>query len=146
MILSCCGEFFNTVGENFFKIDRYKTTSKSRLFNDKKTVEEIIYVAVCQNCGHLILKYRQRIKNKNGKSKLGNTLNLRGKEADSFFYDNYDKLVAYPLESPFKTEKQSRSIPFIYGKVIDGETQQPFYIDESDKAGNLIETPVIYSN
>lgn len=146
MILSCCGEFFNTVGENFFKIDRYKTTSKSRLFNDKKTVEEIIYVAVCQNCGHLILKYRQRIKNKNGKSKLGNTLNLRGKEADSFFYDNYDKLVAYPLESPFKTEKQSRSIPFIYGKVIDGETQQPFYIDESDKAGKLIETPVIYSN
>ena len=90
VILSCCGELFNTVGETFYKIDRYKTTPKTRLFNDKKTIEEITYVTVCQNCGHLIIKYRQKIKNQAGKKKLGNTLNLRGKEADKFFYENYE--------------------------------------------------------
>lgn len=142
VILSCCGNIISTTGENFYRIDRYKTTAKGRIFNDKKTVEEIIYVAVCQNCGHLIVRYRQRVKNKAGKKKLGNTLDFTGKKADEFFYKNYDKFVEYPLESPFLTEKQGRTIPFIYGKTIDGLTQQPYYLDESDKAGNIIDVPV----
>jgi len=136
---------FNTVGESFYKIDRYKTAPNYRIFNDKKTVEEIIYVGVCEHCGHLIIKYRQRIKNKAGKKKLGNTISLKGKAADEFFYSNYDKFIEYPLESPFLNVKNSKTIPFVYGKVINEHTQQPFYLDESGNAGNIIEIPVTKS-
>lgn len=140
MILSCCGEIYNTVGETFYKIDRYKAAE--RIFDDKKTIEEIIYVALCPNCGHLIVKYRQRIKNKAGRKKLGETFCFRGKEADKFFYNNYNKFVEYPLASPFTMEKHGKTIPFIYGKTIDSQTQQPFYIDESGKAGEEIKVSV----
>lgn len=83
MILSCCGYSINTTGDKFFLVERYK--AKVKIFNDKATVEEIIYVTACQNCGHLIVKYRQKVKNRVGKKKLGKTLDLRGKEADDFF-------------------------------------------------------------
>ena len=146
MILSCCGSIFNTSGETFFYIERYKTTPNNRIFSDKNTADEIIYIATCPNCGHFVIKYRQRIKNKAGKKKLGKTIDFKGIKADEFFCENYSKLIEYPLESPFLNVKNSKTIPFVYGKVINEHTQQPFYIDESGKAGEEIKTKVSIEN
>ncbi len=143
VILSCCGTVLNSAGESFYYIERFKTSANNRILSDKKTVDEIIYVATCTNCGHFIIKYRQKIKNKAGRKKLGITKYLKGKEADEFFYTNYSKMIEYPLESPYVQVKQNKTIPFVYGKVIDGNTQQPFYIDDSDMAGEMITSPVV---
>lgn len=140
MKLSCCGNFYISNGAEFYKISRYKTDVKNRIklfVKGQKVKSETIYVAVCEHCGHYIVKLTRKT------LKFVETENLRGKEADEFFYSNYSKFIELPLESPYFDIKHSKTIPFIYGKIIDKETQQPFYIDESGNAGNQIQSKVL---
>lgn len=147
LLISCCGNFYNTLGKSFEQISCYSTASQNRItpfFKNLKTTDEIIYVAVCNNCGHLIVKYIKRAKNKNGfESEI---LNFRGKEADKFFYSHYKQFIEKEIQSPFFKTKNSKTIPYVYGKIIDSYTQVPRYIDESSNAGNLITVHTKISN
>lgn len=136
MKLSCCGNFYLTNGLTFEKISRYTTTAKNRIkpyFKGNKTISETIYVAVCDNCGHYIVSLIRQ-------SNAGvEKETYRGNAADEFFYANYNKFVEMPIISPFADVKQSKSIPYVYGKALNSETQIPRYIDESDNAGSPID-------
>lgn len=138
--LSCCGNFYISNGDDFYKISRYKTDIKNRIksfFKGQKVKSETIYVAVCEHCGHYIVKLTRKT------LKSVETENFRGKQADEFFYSNYSKFIEVPLESPFADIRHSKTIPFIYGKTINSQTQQPYYIDESGNAGNQIQSKIL---
>ena len=141
MLLSCCGVFFNTKGFTFERISRYKTEKKNLIkaySNGHKTSSEKLFIAVCDNCGHYIIKLFRYFEDINKIEKE----EYRGIEADNFFYSVYDKLIETPIISPFEDIKHKKTIPFIYGKCLDSLTQIPRYIDESDNAGSLIENPI----
>lgn len=141
MKLSCCGNFYNSCGSTFEKISRYKVDRKNFIksyVEGNKTLSETVYVAVCEHCGHYIIKLFRYFEDINKIEKE----EYRGIEADNFFYSVYDKLIETPIISPFEDIKHKKTIPFIYGKCLDSLTQIPRYIDESDNAGSLIENPI----
>ena len=141
MKLSCCGNFYNSCGSTFEKISRYKVDRKNLIksyFEGNKTLSETVYVAVCEHCGHYIVKLVRKFENKFKTQKE----EYRGKDADNFFYSHYDRFIEMPLQSPYDDIKHKKTIPFIYGKCLDSLTQVPRYIDESDNAGSKFENPI----
>lgn len=145
MKLNCCGNFYYSNGYNFEKVSRYTTSPKKRIKHysqGERVLSETIYVSVCENCGHYIVSVIRKLSNLKVEKET-----YRGNQADEYFYSNYNKFEEMPLPCPFADIKHSATIPFIYGKTIDKETQIPRYIDESSNAGNFIESFIkIYNN
>ena len=143
MKLSCCGNIYLSNGANYEKVSRYLTDRKNFIkpySNGHRTKSETIYVAVCENkkCGHYIVTLIREF----DKVVEPEVEKYKGIAGDNFFYSNYSKFKEYPLPCPFADIKHKKTVPYIYGKVINANTQVPRYIDESDNAGNIIENPI----
>ena len=94
---------------------------------------------MCDNCDSLVVEIHRHAINKFGKKKLAEKEVLRGKKALEYYNSTAKNRIYTPLESPFeKPIKSAKTIPFIYGKVLDRTTQQPYYLDDSGNAGNII--------
>lgn len=145
-VCNCCGVSYSTTSEDFYKIDRYfnKPVVKTKSDTGKKIVSEIVFITVCNNCNQYVAEIKRYSLNGRGKKILEESEVLRGLKADEYYINTFNNRVSYPLPNPFMSEKpQSKTIPFIYGKVLSAVEQIPRYIDESDNAGELIESKVL---
>lgn len=144
-ILECCGIKQSTASEKH-TIDCYKSKRFFKKFTigKREIKKEIVLVTFCMNCKHYILKYLWYIRKGAGFFDYVESKTISGKQADKIFYERMDDLEFYPLpkEKQKPLIKQSKKIPWVYGKTIDGEKQVPRYIDESDNAGRQIFAPV----
>lgn len=144
--LDCCGILQSTADEKN-TIDCYKSKRFFKKFTsiDKKEIKkEILLVSFCRNCNHYILKYLWYIRKGAGFFDYVESKIIRGEKADKIFEERINDLTLYPFpkEKQKPNIKHSKTVPWIYGKVIDGERQVPRYIDESDNAGRKIYSPV----
>lgn len=145
-VCNCCGVSYSTTSDDFYKIDRYynKPVIKYVSDNGKKIAAEIVYITICDNCNQYVIEIKRYSLNGRGKKVLEETETLRGAEAEKYYLLTAKNCIYYPLPNPYMTEKpHSKTIPFIYGKVISAVEQIPRYIDESDNAGELIESKVL---
>jgi len=98
-------------------------------------------MSICPQCGHRVLKFLW-YGNKSDKFDLwGDEKTVRGKQADEIFERRQKDYTLIPLPNPFKPKpqtKQSKKIPWVYGKIINGTTQQPYYLDETEASGKKI--------
>ena len=145
----CCGSSHSTTSDDYFKIDRYilKPVIKAKSDSGKRIVAEIIYVAICDNCNQYVIDIKRYTLNGRGKKVLEEVETLRGLKAYEYYFRTAKNRIEYPIPSPFISEKpHSKTIPFIYGKVLTSTEQIPRYIDESADAGEILETKVkVYS-
>lgn len=142
----CCGVAKSITADDYYKIDRYinKPIVKSKTDTGVKIVKETVFVTMCDNCDSLVVEIHRHVFNKLGKKRLEEKEILRGKKAFDYYNKTVTNRVYMPLESPFnKLVKTSKTIPFIYGKSLDSTTQQPWYIDDSSNAGNIINQKVL---
>ena len=63
---------------------------------------------------------------------------LQGKNAKTFFDRTKEKRVRQPQIEPKQKIKSGKTIPWVYGKTINSETQVARYIDESGNRNVLI--------
>lgn len=147
--LNCCNTIYSTANESYRKIDRFKNANISdlKLKNGQIVKKEIILMSVCPVCRHYILKVLRYSSKSANFYNYDECLMYRGKSADNYWIKNCDNYVGYPLASPFTkfdyNAKQSRSIPFIFGKTLKcGTKQVPRYIDEYSDAGEIINSPL----
>ena len=144
----CCGISHSTTSDDFYKIDRFfnKPVIKKISAANKKIVSEIVFITVCDHCNQYVIEIKRYTLNGRGKKILEETETLRGADAYDYYLKTAGNRVYYPLSNPFESERpQSRAIPFIYGKTLSATEQIPRYIDESDNAGELIKSEVLFS-
>lgn len=141
----CCGVSKSTTADDYYKIDRYinKQVLKTKTDLGLKVAKETVFIAMCDNCDSLIVEIHRHAINKFGKKKLAEKEVLRGAKALEYYNATAKNRIYTPLESPFeKPIKSAKTIPFIYGKVLDRTTQQPYYLDDSGNAGNIIKQKI----
>lgn len=147
--IDCCNNVFSTANESYKKIERFKNTNIAGLTmkNGRKVRKEIILMCVCPVCKHYILKILRYSSASANFYNYDESITKKGKTADRYWIKNCDDYVEYRLQSPYKKSdyntKQSKTIPFVFGKVLKGGTKQiPRYLDESSDAGELINIPM----
>lgn len=146
-VLECCGKFYSTADvENridCFISDRF---FKKFTIGKREIKKEILLVSYCVNCKHYVLKYLWYIKKQAGFFDYVESKVIRGKLADKIFEERQENLKFYPLPKNKLPKldflKQSKTVPWIYYKSLNGETQVPRYIDETGNAGRKIFSPV----
>lgn len=141
----CCGVSKSTTADDYYKIDRYinKQVLKNKTDLGLKVAKETVFITMCDNCDSLVVEIHRHAINKFGKKKLAEKEVLRGKKALEYYNATAKNRIYTPLESPFeKPIKSAKTIPFIYGKVLDRTTQQPYYLDDSGNAGNIIKQKI----
>ena len=141
----CCGTSKSTYADDYYKIDRYinKPVFKKQTDSGLKVAKETVFITMCDNCDSLVVEIHRHAINKFGKKKLAEKEVLRGKKALEYYNATVQTRVYTPLESPFeKPIKSSKNIPFVYGKILDSHTQQPWYVDDSSSCGNFEEKKI----
>lgn len=150
LILNCCSFEIKTNSKSYEYLDCFKLKSGAKFFkkylpDGREVKREILLVATCPHCKHWILKFLWYAK-KNGRFQdFDDTKIIRGKQADEIFNRRLNLYYLSDLPNPFKPKidgKQSKKIPWIYYKSLDGVSQIPRYIDESEDAGLKIVCPV----
>lgn len=145
----CCGTSHSTTSDDYYKIDRYfnRPILKTKSDSGRRIIQEILFVTVCDNCNEYVIEIKRYSLNGRGKKVLEESETLRGFEAYKYYFQTASRRVYYPLPNPFISEKpHSKSIPFIYGKVLSAIEQVPRYIDESADAGPMFESKVLSYN
>lgn len=124
-----------------------KPVLKAKSDSGKRIVAEVVFVTVCDNCNQYVIEIKRYILNARGKKILEETEILRGFEAYKYYFQTAKNRIYYPLPNPFESEKpHSKSIPFVYGKVLSAVEQIPRYLDESGDAGVMFENKVLIYN
>lgn len=95
-----------------------------------KVVKEIVYTLLCKKNGCRKVEIR-RYTNKNGKIELLTTKELKNNSATNFLKKTQDLRIRLPQHCPIKQNQNATSIPWVYGKSLDGKTQVARYLDES---------------
>ena len=150
IVLNCCSYEIKTHSKSYEFIDCFKLKPGAKFFkkylpDGREVKREILLLAICPHCRHWILKFLWYGK-KNGRFQdFDATKIVRGKQADEIYNRRCDLYDLIDLPNPFKPKiegKQSKKIPWVYGKSLDGVSQIPRYIDESEDAGLKIVCPV----
>lgn len=128
----CCGLVYSTDDpDTYWCIETYNMKRPSlNLIGGKKVVKEIVYTLFCKKndcCKVEIHRYY----NDNGTLKILETRTLSRENAQKFLERTQDMRIRQPQCCPLKKIQNSKSIPWVYGKSIDGETQVARYMDES---------------
>lgn len=151
LILDCCSYEVKTGTKTYKYIDCFKLKPHQKIFKKKLTdgreiKKELLLVGYCPNCKHWVLRFLWYAKSNCRFQDWDETKILRGKKADEIFNRRTELYDLIDLPDPFKPKlegKQSKNIPWIYGKSSkDGLFQIPRYIDESEDAGLKINCPV----
>lgn len=150
IVLDCCSFEIKTNSKTYEYIDCFKLKTGAKFFkkylsDGREIKRELLLVAHCPHCKHWIIKFLWYGK-KNGRFQdFDETKIMRGKKADEIFNRRMDLYELIDIPNPFKPKvegKQSKKIPWVYGKSLDGVSQIPRYIDESEDAGLKIVCPV----
>lgn len=143
VMLNCCAYEVITNTKSYEYLDCFfsKNFFKKKMKNGQKIKKELILMSICPQCGHRVLKFLWYGNVADKFDEWQDEYIVRGKKADEIFERRYDDYSMIPLPNPFKPKpltKQAKKIPWIYGKVINGTTQQPQYLDETEAAGKKI--------
>lgn len=151
--LVCC--YRNDVGgdlsiknlEHHRFIDCFKSIKffKKRTTDGREIKKEIVLVALCPVCKHYIIKYLWYTSKSARFFDWSETKDIRGKKADDVFIRYVDFFEFYDIPNPYKDSpqiKQSKKIPWVYGKALNENTQIPRYYNESGNAGQKIYAPI----
>ncbi len=128
----CCGVLYSTNDpDTYWCIETYIMKHPTiNIIGGKKVVKEIVYTLACKKNGCLKLEIHRYHKS-NGKLKLLATRTLIGEQAKKFLENTKDMRIRQPQCCPIQPQQYSKTIPWVYGKTIDGETQVARYLDES---------------
>lgn len=125
-----------------------KQPSKN-IVGDKKIIKEIIYTLNCKKNGCLKLQIHRFIK-ENSKLKKAEVKHLNSTVALNFLKSTTNERIKLPQICPIKNVPNAKSIPWVYGKAIDGYTQVVRYIDESGNRkiikNNKLHSEIIKTN
>ncbi|MBQ9149851.1 hypothetical protein IJX73_02860 [bacterium] len=147
VILECCGTIYST-SKNELCFDCFKSNNFFKKYtSDKREIKkEIALVCICNNCKHYILKFLWYTKKTSNFFDYDEEKLFKGKKADEILKERIEFYLPYSIPKPkkndFKLGKQSKKLPWIYGKALDGETQVPRYDNESGNAGRKIYSKV----
>lgn len=149
IILDCCGYEVKTGSKTYEYIDCFKTIKgrffKKKLSDGREIKREMLLVALCPTCRHWILKYLWYSKANGRFQDWDESKIIRGKKADEVYDRRAEDYVLVDIPNPFKPKKegkQSKKIPWVYGKALDAYSQIPRYIDETQDAGLKIVCPI----
>lgn len=95
-----------------------------------KIVKETVYTLLCKKNGCQKVEIR-RYTNENGKLKLFMSKQLKNTSATKFLKKTQDLRIKILQHCPIKQTQNATSIPWVYGKSLDGKTQIARYLDES---------------
>ena len=147
-VLECCG-IKTVVGTNSESyLDCFKNNSgkwfKKSLSDGREIQKEILLVTFCRQCGHYVLKYLWYSSRNSSFHNYDEFKDIRGKQADEIFTRRIDDFIAIDLPDDNQTswQKQSKKVPWIYFKALNGTTCVPRYIDETENAGHKIYSPI----
>lgn len=151
MKMFCCGVCYNTADiETYWRISKFKLKKPTReKIGDSKVVKEFAYVLECkEGCTKVnIVRQIQLFDGKNTRFKTVDKKELSGKTAYKYLQETENIRVLMPSKPPIKPIKYRKTIPFVYGKTIDGFTQRGRYISEEDWATDKIfESKIIFSS
>lgn len=145
IVLNCCAYEVATNTKNYEYLDCFASSNffKKKMKDGRAVKKELILMSVCPQCGHRVLKFLWYGSITDKFDLWQDEKIIRGKQADEIFARRQKDYTLIALPNPFKPKpqtKQSKKLPWVYGKVINGETQQPQYIDETEAAGRKIKT------
>ena len=132
MKFNCCGLVYSTTDpETYWCIETYKMAKPSiQNIRGVKIAKETVYTLLCKKNGCQKVEIR-RYTNENGKIKLFMTKQLKNTPATKFLKKTQNLRIRIPQHCPLKEIQNATSIPWVYGKSLDGTTQVARYIDES---------------
>lgn len=128
----CCGLVYSTTDpKTYWCIETYKMMQPTvSSIQGVKVVKELVYTLLCKKNGCRKVEIRRYTK-ENGKIKLLMTKELKNNSATNFLKKTQDLRIRLPQYCPMKQTQNATSIPWVYGKSLDGKTQVARYMDES---------------
>ena len=150
VILDCCSYEVKTCTKSYEYIECFKLRNGNKFFKKKLSdgrliKREILLLSVCPVCKHYVLRFLFYSKANGRFQDWDESKIVRGKKADEIFDRRSPLCDCVDLPNPFKPKadgKQSKKIPWVYGKSLDGVSQVPRYIDETEDAGLKIVCPI----
>lgn len=156
--LECCGHKISTGNQTWIYFDCFKTKKvkqvnqdgtvefkepyfKRRLSDGRDIKKEIILAGLCPNCGHRIIKFLWYDKKNESFHNWTECKDLKGAKADEVFERRSVNWIMIDVPDPFRGDKvikQSKKIPWKYGKAVDAEHYVERYIDETGNASRKI--------
>lgn len=128
----CCGLAYSTEDpETYWCIETYNLKHPvNHIISGKRVFKEIVYTLFCKKnaCSKLELHSYSCEK---GEVKLLQKKGYKGKAAQAFLERTQNMRIRQAQCCPLKKVQNSKNIPWVYGKAIDGVTQSPRYIDET---------------
>jgi hypothetical protein len=131
--MQCCGVVYSTDDpETHWCIETYKMKKPlKKAVRGEKVHLEIVYTLFCKKGGCSKLEIF-RIGQKNNKTILLETEKLKGRHTVQKFLERTGEMrIRQSQCSPLKSVNYSRTIPWVYGKTVDSETQSARYLNES---------------
>jgi len=150
--LECCSRILSTGSSSYVNIRRFKSNRFYKKYTSNKVEikKEVVLVAHCQNCEHYMIKFLWYINKRDSFDCYVESKFIKGKKADKVYQERIKDWDFWALPDPVlntKFDKQSKKVPWVYGKTLDdGISQVPRYIDETDNAGHKMVCPVKIKN
>lgn len=145
IVLDCCSYEVKTGSKSYEYIECFKSDKffKRKLSDGREIQKELVLLTQCPNCKHLILRFLWYAAEKTKFEMWDESKIIRGEKADEIFSRKAQDYKLINLPNPFKpgtNKRQSKKIPWVYGKSVNGYTQVPRYLDETENAGLPLET------
>lgn len=161
--LECCGNKISTGNQTWIYFDCFKTKKvkqvsqdgtvtykepffKRRLSDGRDIKKEIILAGLCPNCHHRIIKFLWYDKKNESFHNWTECKELKGAKADEVFKRRSVNWDMIEVPDPFRGDKiikQSKKIPWKYGKAVDADHYVERYIDETENASRKIYSKLI---
>lgn len=138
MKINCCGVCYSTSDiKTYWCIEKdiIKQFLKP-IINNTKVIKEVVYTLLCTKNGCTKVEILRYGNNK----QLLQRETLSGQSALNFLSKTEKVRIRQNQVVPIKEIKQSKTIPFVYGKTITSTTQRPRYINEAGFSGNIIKS------
>lgn len=134
----CCGLKYSTNDpDTYLNIERYRTKKPIKnMVGNKKVHHEDVYFLFCKknDCIKAYI-YRYSTQTSSKKALLEEEIINKRKAALQFKQEQFKNLEYVSIPTPLiKLAPQSKTIPFVYGKVEDGTSQRRRYINETGYA------------
>jgi len=143
----CCGiKYSKNDIETYWCIDTdiNKPVQKKYVGNNK-VVKEVVESYTCKKCGSFVLRIL-RYSNFKNKKRLVEQERLSGIDAVKYLEATRNVRQRQPQYFPYDKEIYCKTIPFVYGKFIDSETQRARYLNEAGWASEeKILTKIVYT-
>lgn len=133
----CCGvKYSKNDPETYWCIDTdiLKTPTKKNVDN-QRIIKEVVETLTCKKngCTKIQISRYSRVK---GKLKRVELEELKGIKAQNYLFETSNLRIRQPQKCPMVSIPSSSKNDFVYGKVIDSETQGIRYLNEQGWASD----------